>query len=89
MDVTRGLLSARVRKRSGKKVATLCLHHFLIAAGLPFQLHPSKTISQYLLSDILKQLKIKRRGFSSVLKKEIDNFCVNNGTFTHNRLDAE
>ncbi len=60
-EVTKGLRSLgfeRVRQRGGH-----ALFHHKDCRRAPIPIHPAKTISPYLLSDILKQLKVEEDEF--------------------------
>jgi predicted RNA binding protein YcfA (HicA-like mRNA interferase family) len=46
------------------------LFHHIDCRRAPIPIHPSKTISPYLLSDILKQLKITEEEFLTVLGRK-------------------
>jgi predicted RNA binding protein YcfA (HicA-like mRNA interferase family) len=66
-EVTQGLLSLgfiKVRQKGSH-----ALFHHQDCRRAPIPIHPSKTISQYLLSDILKQLKISEDEFLRALGK--------------------
>jgi len=67
-EVIRGLLSLGFEKIRQKGSHALFHHPDCRRAPLP--IHPSKTISPYLLSDILKQLRISEDEFLRALGKK-------------------
>lgn len=46
------------------------IYHHLDCRRAPLPVHPAKTVSPYLLSDILKQLDINEEEFLKAIKKE-------------------
>ena len=66
-EVTRGLLALGFEKVRQKGSHALFHHNDCRRAPIP--IHPSKPISPYLLSDILKQLKINEEEFLHTLGK--------------------
>jgi predicted RNA binding protein YcfA (HicA-like mRNA interferase family) len=67
-EVIKGLLTLgfeRVRQKGSH-----ALFHHMDCRRAPIPIHPSKTISPYLLSDILKQLKISEEEFLQALSKK-------------------
>ena len=66
-DVARGLLELgfeKVRQRGSH-----ALYHHPDCRRAPIPVHPSKTLSPYLISDILKQLKISEDDFLQAIGK--------------------
>ena len=66
-EVTRGLLALgfeKVRQKGGH-----AMFHHGDCRRAPIPIHPTKTISPYLLSDILKQLKISEDEFLQAVGK--------------------
>jgi predicted RNA binding protein YcfA (HicA-like mRNA interferase family) len=66
-EVIKGLLLLgfeKVRQKGGH-----ALFHHTDCRRAPIPIHPSKTISPYLLSDILKQLKISEDEFLEAIGK--------------------
>ncbi len=66
-EVTRGLLALGFEKVRQK--GSHALYHHTDCRRAPIPVHPSKTISPYLLSDILKQLKISEDEFLQAMRK--------------------
>jgi predicted RNA binding protein YcfA (HicA-like mRNA interferase family) len=66
--VTKGLLALGFEKVRQKGGHALFHHTDCRRASIP--VHPSKTISPYLLSDILKQLKITEDEFLQAMGKK-------------------
>jgi predicted RNA binding protein YcfA (HicA-like mRNA interferase family) len=66
-EVTRGLLALGFEKVRQKGSHALFHHNDCRRAPIP--IHPSKTLSPYLLSDILKQLKISEDEFLQAISK--------------------
>jgi predicted RNA binding protein YcfA (HicA-like mRNA interferase family) len=66
-EVTRGLLTLGFEKVRQK--GSHALYHHTDCRRAPIPVHPSKTISPYLVSDILKQLKISEDEFLKALSK--------------------
>lgn len=67
-EVTRALLTLGFEKVRQK--GSHALFHHMDCRRAPIPIHPSKTISPYLLSDILIQLKISEEEFLQALGKE-------------------
>jgi predicted RNA binding protein YcfA (HicA-like mRNA interferase family) len=67
-EVTRGLLILGFEKVRQK--GSHALFHHADCRRAPIPIHPSKTVSPYLLSDILKQLKISEEEFLRALGKK-------------------
>lgn len=67
-EVTRALLILGFEKVRQK--GCHALFHHADCRRAPIPIHPSKTMSPYLLSDILKQLKISEEEFLQVLGRK-------------------
>ena len=67
-EVIRGLLALGFEKVRQK--GSHALFHNPDCRRAPIPIHPSKTISPYLLSDILKQLKISEEEFLQALGRK-------------------
>jgi predicted RNA binding protein YcfA (HicA-like mRNA interferase family) len=67
-EVTAGLLSLGFEKVRQK--GSHALFHHLDCRRAPIPIHPSKTISPYQMSDILKQLKISEDDFLRVIGRD-------------------
>ena len=66
-EVTKGLLTLgfeKVRQKGGHAI-----FHHSDCRRTPIPIHPTKTISPYLLSDILKQLEINEDEFLQAIGK--------------------
>ncbi len=66
-EVIKGLLSLGFEKVRQK--GSHALFHHPDCRRAPIPIHPSKTISSYLLSDILKQLQISEEDFLQAVRK--------------------
>ncbi len=66
-EVDKGLLALGFEKVRQK--GSHALYHHTDCRRAPIPIHPSKTISPYLLSDILKQLKISEDEFLKAINK--------------------
>ena len=66
-EVTRGFKALGFEKVRQKGSRALCHHADCRRAPIP--IHPSKTISPYFISDILKQLKISEDEFLQAINK--------------------
>ena len=67
-EVTKGLLALGFEKVRQK--GNHALFHHADCRRAPIPVHPSKTISPYLLSDILKQIKISEDEFLKAIGKK-------------------
>ncbi|NLE09432.1 MAG: addiction module toxin, HicA family [Dehalococcoidales bacterium] len=65
-EVDRGLTALGFEKVRQK--GSHALYHHTDCRRAPIPVHPSKTISPYLLSDILKQLKISEDEFLKAIQ---------------------